>query len=95
MQGIKLESFIFDPLPLANNLVLMEADRSAHFAPVKNANGSGVDSPKTARDAVLALHRRYIITCTLKNASTWQKGSLRLSKRTMLPPPITQFIITC
>lgn len=60
VKGIKLESFIFDPLPLANNLVLMEADRSAHFAPVKNANGSGVDSPKTARDAVLALHRRWV-----------------------------------
>lgn len=60
VKGIKLESFIFDPLPLAHNLVLMEADRSANFAPVKNANGSAVDTPKSARDAVLALHRRWV-----------------------------------
>jgi UDP-N-acetylglucosamine pyrophosphorylase len=59
VQGIKLESFIFDPLPLANNLILMEADRSAHFAPVKNANGSGAENPDSAKDAVLSLHRRY------------------------------------
>lgn len=60
VKGIKLESFIFDPLPLANNLILMEADRSAHFAPVKNANGSGADTPDSAKDAVLSLHRRWV-----------------------------------
>ena len=58
LQGIKLEAFLFDPLPLANNLVLMEVDRSAQFAPVKNANGARADTPETARAAVLALHKR-------------------------------------
>ena len=58
MQGWKLELFIFDTLPWASNLVLMEVKRAEHFAPVKNAPGSKSDSPDTARAAVLALHRR-------------------------------------
>ena len=58
LQGIKLEAFIFDPLPIADNLVLMEVDRSAHFAPVKNANGAKADTPAIAKGAVLALHKR-------------------------------------
>ena len=58
MQGIKLESFIFDPLPLASKLVLVEVKREAHFAPVKNADGAKNDTPSTARQAVLNLHAR-------------------------------------
>lgn len=58
LQGVKLESFIFDPLPLAHRLVLMEVKREAHFAPVKNANGAQHDTPDTARQAVLGLHER-------------------------------------
>ena len=79
MQGIKLESFIFDPLPLADNLVLMEVDRSAHFAPVKNANGAANDTPKAARDAVLALHRRCAQASLYNRAKyckkVWGEGS--------------------
>ncbi len=41
VQGIKLELFIFDPFPLAapGKAALMEVDRAAEFAPVKNAPG--------------------------------------------------------
>ena len=60
LQGIKLEAFIFDPLPLAENLVLLEVDRSAQFAPVKNANGAKADTPATAKAAVLGLHKRWL-----------------------------------
>lgn len=63
LQGIKLEAFIFDPLPLSENLVLMEVDRSAHFAPVKNANGAKADTPATAKAAVLGLHKRWHALC--------------------------------
>ena len=58
MQGIKLESFIFDPLYKAEKVCLMEVERAGHFAPVKNANGAAHDTPDTAREATLALHRR-------------------------------------
>jgi len=49
--AVKLESFVFDALPLANNPLLLEVDRREEFSPVKNA--SGVDSLETShRDQV-------------------------------------------
>ena len=58
MQGIKLESFIFDPLYKAQKVCLMEVERAGHFAPVKNANSATHETPDTARAATLALHQR-------------------------------------
>ena len=57
-QGVKLELFIFDTFPLAENVALLEVRRDEEFAPVKNAPGSAADSPDTARAAILALHQR-------------------------------------
>ena len=60
VDGIKLELFIFDPFPLADEWGLMEIKRDEQFAPVKNAPGSPVDSPDTAREAVMSLHRNWV-----------------------------------
>jgi UDP-N-acetylglucosamine/UDP-N-acetylgalactosamine diphosphorylase len=43
----KFETFLFDALPMADKGVVLEVDRDAEFAPVKNAEGA--DSPETAR----------------------------------------------
>ena len=45
--GVKLESFIFDAIPLADHSIILEIDRNEQFAPVKNA--TGVDSAETSR----------------------------------------------
>jgi UDP-N-acetylglucosamine/UDP-N-acetylgalactosamine diphosphorylase len=45
--GIKLESFVFDALPLASKSIILQTVRSEEFAPTKNA--TGVDSAKTTR----------------------------------------------
>lgn len=45
--AVKLETFVFDALPLAEKSVLLETDRVEEFAPIKNAEGS--DSPETSR----------------------------------------------
>jgi UDP-N-acetylglucosamine/UDP-N-acetylgalactosamine diphosphorylase len=45
--GVKLESFIFDALPLARESVILDIVRSEQFAPVKNATGE--DSVETTR----------------------------------------------
>jgi UDP-N-acetylglucosamine/UDP-N-acetylgalactosamine diphosphorylase len=45
--GIKLESFIFDALPLARESIILEIARNEQFAPVKNAKG--VDSAETTQ----------------------------------------------
>ena len=49
--GIKLESFVFDALPLASNSVILQTIRSEEFAPTKNA--TGVDSAETARQMMV------------------------------------------
>lgn len=45
--GVKLESFIFDALPLARKTMVMEFDRKEVFAPTKNK--TGVDSVESCR----------------------------------------------
>ena len=60
LQGVKLELFIFDTFPLAQQVSLMEVLRDSEFAPVKNAPGSASDSPDTARQAILSLHQRWV-----------------------------------
>jgi UDP-N-acetylglucosamine/UDP-N-acetylgalactosamine diphosphorylase len=45
--AVKLETFIFDALPLAANPLVLEVDRAEEFSPVKNA--SGVDSIATSQ----------------------------------------------
>jgi UDP-N-acetylglucosamine/UDP-N-acetylgalactosamine diphosphorylase len=49
--GVKLETFVFDALPLASHSLVLEVERAEEFSPVKNA--SGVDSLETSqRDQV-------------------------------------------
>lgn len=45
--AVKLEQFVFDAVPLAENPILYETDRAEEFSPVKNAEGS--DSPETSK----------------------------------------------
>ncbi len=56
--AIKLESFIFDALPLANNPMVLEVLRAEEFSPVKNA--AGVDSLESARRDQIARAYRWI-----------------------------------
>ena len=61
--AVKLETFVFDALPLAEKTVLLETDRTEEFAPIKNASGD--DSPETSRRlqsqrAALWLHSRGV-----------------------------------
>jgi UDP-N-acetylglucosamine/UDP-N-acetylgalactosamine diphosphorylase len=43
---VKLETFVFDALPLAESSIVCETSRVEEFAPIKNAEG--VDSPATS-----------------------------------------------
>lgn len=46
--AIKFETFIFDALPLANNPLILEAQREEEFSPVKNK--TGVDSLESSQE---------------------------------------------
>jgi len=50
--GIKLESFVFDALPLDSRSVILQTVRREEFAPTKNA--TGVDSVQTTRQMMVA-----------------------------------------
>jgi UDP-N-acetylglucosamine/UDP-N-acetylgalactosamine diphosphorylase len=50
--GIKIETFVFDALPLASNSVILQTRRSEEFAPTKNR--TGVDSVETTRQMITA-----------------------------------------
>lgn len=49
--AVKLESFIFDALPMAARTSVLEADREDEFAPTKNK--TGVDSVESCREMLI------------------------------------------
>ena len=49
--SIKLESFVFDALPLASKSIILETLRNEEFAPTKNA--TGIDSVDTTRQMMV------------------------------------------
>jgi len=55
--GHKLERFVFDALPAARHVCVVEAGRD-EYSPVKNASGS--DSPETARRDLSACYRGWL-----------------------------------
>ena len=57
-RGLKFESFVFDAIPLAERTSCMEVVREEEFSPVKNREG--MDSPETARQAMVDLHRKWL-----------------------------------
>jgi len=52
--AIRFERFIFDLLPQARKAFVVEVDKAAAFAPVKNDDRSPTDSPATSRKAMMA-----------------------------------------
>ena len=56
--GRKLERFVFDALPAARAVCVVETSREREYAPVKNAEGP--DSPATARQALMARYRQWL-----------------------------------
>ncbi len=59
--AIRFERFIFDLLPLAKKALVVEVDAAEAFAPVKNSDEEPTDSPRTAKAAMVELHRRWLM----------------------------------
>ena len=58
---VKLETFVFDAIPLARNPLVLYTAREEEFSPVKNAEG--VDSAQTARRDMLLRAARWLEAC--------------------------------
>jgi len=56
--GVKLESFVFDAIPLAARAVVLETRREEEFAPIKNA--TGVDSAQSSREMMIERATRWL-----------------------------------
>ena len=56
--GVKLESFIFDAMPLASRTMVLEGDRKSMFAPTKNP--TGVDSVESCREMIMERDAKYL-----------------------------------
>ena len=56
--GYKLERFVFDALPAARAVAVLEIRREEEYSPIKNASGG--ESPETARRDLVACYRRWL-----------------------------------
>jgi UDP-N-acetylglucosamine/UDP-N-acetylgalactosamine diphosphorylase len=59
--GVKLERFVFDALPLCEQSIVLETDRIEEFAPIKNAEGQ--DSPQSSREIQTERAARWLEFC--------------------------------
>jgi UDP-N-acetylglucosamine/UDP-N-acetylgalactosamine diphosphorylase len=58
--AIKFERFIFDLLPFAQNAIVCEVDPADGFCAVKNAPPAASETPQHVKDAISALHTRWL-----------------------------------
>lgn len=56
--GVKLETFIFDALPIADRSIILDIDRTEQFAPTKNA--TGIDSAESTREMIVARAAKWL-----------------------------------
>jgi UDP-N-acetylglucosamine/UDP-N-acetylgalactosamine diphosphorylase len=64
LEAVKFERFIFDLLPLAENVLFYETVREDEFSPVKNREG--LDSPATCERDQIALAARMLELCGVR-----------------------------
>jgi UDP-N-acetylglucosamine/UDP-N-acetylgalactosamine diphosphorylase len=62
--AVKLEQFVFDAIPLAQNAMVFETQRGEEFSPVKNADGE--DSPATCRRDQIRRSARWLTEAGVK-----------------------------
>lgn len=64
--GYKFEYFLFDIFEQLKDMAALEVEREEEFAPVKNSKG--VDSPETARELILNLHKKWLMNAGIDSS---------------------------
>ncbi|KPI89851.1 putative UDP-N-acetylglucosamine pyrophosphorylase [Leptomonas seymouri] len=85
--AIKMEAFIFDEFKLAklvptrpkdadlpDAFQIMQVDRCAEFAPIKNAEGAATDTATTAAQLVLNLHSKWVAEAIVASPEQLEAG---------------------
>jgi UDP-N-acetylglucosamine/UDP-N-acetylgalactosamine diphosphorylase len=62
--AVKLESFIFDVLPMAEKTIILEAIREEQFSPVKNSDG--IDSVQSCREMLIERDAKWLESAGIK-----------------------------
>lgn len=62
--GIKLESFVFDAVPMASKSIILQTLRNEEFGPIKNATGT--DSAETSRQMQIERSARWLEAAGVK-----------------------------
>ena len=98
--AVKLETFIFDAIPMARNPLILQTLREEEFSPVKNA--TGVDSVETSRRDQVRRTARWLEQAGVKvprrptasptqpsrSARCWPLDAEQLRERLRTPPVI-------
>lgn len=66
--GVKLERFVFDALPMCKKSIVFETDRVEEFAPIKNA--TGVDSVESSKEIQTQRAAKWLEAAGVKVART-------------------------
>jgi len=66
--GVKLERFVFDALPMCQKSIVYETDRIEEFAPIKNA--TGVDSVESSKEIQTQRAARWLEKAGVKVTRT-------------------------
>ncbi|MFP4223914.1 MAG: UTP--glucose-1-phosphate uridylyltransferase [Phycisphaeraceae bacterium] len=85
--AVKLETFVFDALPLTGTSIIYETERTEEFAPIKNAEG--VDSPETSRQLQVARAARWLEQVGVRvprNAEGEPEATLEIRPLTAIEP---------
>lgn len=85
--AVKLETFVFDAIPLAQRSIVYETSRADEFAPIKNAKGD--DSPATSHQLQSDRAARWLEACGVKmpwGADGHVQASIEISPLTALDP---------
>ena len=59
--AVKLESFVFDALPMSDTSIILSIDRNEEFAPIKNA--TGVDSRESSKQLQINRAAKWLTAC--------------------------------
>jgi len=90
VNAVKLETFVFDAVPLCETSVIYETDRVEEFAPIKNADAEGaVDCPATSMQLQSERAARWLRAKgvdVVKDDDGWVDAQIELRPVTAVDP---------
>ncbi|MEE9404460.1 MAG: UDPGP type 1 family protein [Algisphaera sp.] len=90
--AIKLETFVFDALPMTDSSIIYETDRTDEFAPIKNADIEGkieTDSPASSKQIQTERAARWLETRGVsvpRNADGTPNANIEIKQTTAIYP---------